>query len=283
MRNDLPAVREHLSRVIVAAGSRYDPPTAMGIALLRARAARGRLDGRRALAAVAAARASVAEWRLPAVVADQIEMMALRVHLVLADTVTARQCLDRIADDTLHALCLGQVLVAEGDRAGAREVLSALITRDIRPLAGLHAALALGHVAATDGDVATATRALREALEYARPEHLRRPFAEAGTWVAQVLGQHPELAAEHGWLMSPADLQPVGDTTAPIPEPLTERETEVLRRLAQALSTEDIADAMYLSVNTVKTHLKSIYRKLGTTGRSAAARRARELNLLPEE
>jgi LuxR family maltose regulon positive regulatory protein len=68
-----------------------------------------------------------------------------------------------------------------------------------------------------------------------------------------------------------------------IPEPLTERETEVLQRLAQALSTEDIADALYLSVNTVKTHLKSIYRKLGTTGRSAAARRARELNLLPDE
>ena len=45
--------------------------------------------------------------------------------------------------------------------------------------------------------------------------------------------------------------------------------------------TEDIANALYLSVNTVKTHLKSIYRKLGTSGRSATARRARELKLLP--
>jgi LuxR family maltose regulon positive regulatory protein len=55
----------------------------------------------------------------------------------------------------------------------------------------------------------------------------------------------------------------------------------VLRRLAEALSTEDIANSLYLSVNTMKTHLKSIYRKLGTSGRSAAARRARELNLVP--
>jgi Response regulator containing a CheY-like receiver domain and an HTH DNA-binding domain len=55
---------------------------------------------------------------------------------------------------------------------------------------------------------------------------------------------------------------------------------DVLRRLSEALSTEDIAAALYLSVNTVKTHLKSIYRKLGTSGRSATARRARELHLL---
>jgi LuxR family maltose regulon positive regulatory protein len=61
---------------------------------------------------------------------------------------------------------------------------------------------------------------------------------------------------------------------------LTVRESEVLRRLASALSTDDIAGELYLSVNTVKTHLKSIYRKLGTSGRSATARRARELDLI---
>jgi LuxR family maltose regulon positive regulatory protein len=283
MRNDLPAVREHLSRVIVAAGSRHDPPTATGIALLRARTARGRLDGRRAFAAVEAARASVAALHPPPVVADQIEMMALRVHLLLADTVAARRCLDRIADDTLRAFCLGHVLMTEGDRTGARQVLAPLATPDARPMAALPAVLALGRIAADDGDTDGAAQALRQALEYARTEHVRRPFVEAGGWVAEVLGQHPELAAEHRWLTSPAGPPRPGGATAMIPEPLTERETEVLQRLAQALSTEDIADALYLSVNTVKTHLKSIYRKLGTTGRSAAARRARELNLLPDE
>ena len=59
------------------------------------------------------------------------------------------------------------------------------------------------------------------------------------------------------------------------------RATDPLGRLADALSTEDIANALYLSVNTVKAHRKSIYRKLGTSGRSAVAQRARELNLSP--
>jgi LuxR family maltose regulon positive regulatory protein len=64
-------------------------------------------------------------------------------------------------------------------------------------------------------------------------------------------------------------------------EPLTPREIEVLGHLAQGLTMEDIATALHLSVNTVKTHLKNIYRKLGVSGRSAAMRRAREVNLLP--
>lgn len=54
----------------------------------------------------------------------------------------------------------------------------------------------------------------------------------------------------------------------------------MLGRLAQMMTTEEIAIDLYLSVNTVKTHLKSIYRKLAVTRRSAAVRRARELELL---
>jgi LuxR family maltose regulon positive regulatory protein len=123
-------------------------------------------------------------------------------------------------------------------------------------------------------------QALREALEYGRPDHRRRPFVEAGAWVRQLLRQYPALAAEHTWLSSTLG-PPENGGDRLIVEPLTEREVQVLQRLAQALSTKDIADSMYLSVNTVKTHLKSVYRKLGTSGRSAAARRARELNLLP--
>ena len=61
---------------------------------------------------------------------------------------------------------------------------------------------------------------------------------------------------------------------------LSRRERDVLEHLARTMTTEEIADAMYLSVNTVKTHLKSVYRKLEVTRRSAAVRRARELALL---
>ena len=54
----------------------------------------------------------------------------------------------------------------------------------------------------------------------------------------------------------------------------------MLNRLAQMMTTEEIAADLYLSVNTVKTHLKGVYRKLAVTRRSAAVRRARELELL---
>ncbi|WP_055697040.1 LuxR family transcriptional regulator [Streptomyces silaceus] len=63
-------------------------------------------------------------------------------------------------------------------------------------------------------------------------------------------------------------------------ERLSARERDVLSRLAQMMTTEEIAEELYLSVNTVKTHLKSVYRKLAVTRRSAAVRRARELELL---
>ena len=60
-------------------------------------------------------------------------------------------------------------------------------------------------------------------------------------------------------------------------EPLTEREREVLRHVSGMLNTAEVASEMYISVNTVKTHLKSIYRKLAATHRSEAVRRARQL------
>ncbi|MFD0420008.1 LuxR C-terminal-related transcriptional regulator [Streptomyces sp. NPDC127108] len=73
-----------------------------------------------------------------------------------------------------------------------------------------------------------------------------------------------------------------GHDLAPAPpvEQLSPRERDVLERLAQMMTTEEIAEDIYLSVNTVKTHLKSVYRKLAVTRRSAAIRRAVELQLL---
>jgi LuxR family maltose regulon positive regulatory protein len=70
---------------------------------------------------------------------------------------------------------------------------------------------------------------------------------------------------------------------APLPptiEPLSARELEVLRLVAAGLSNGEIAEALYLSVNTVKTHLQRIYGKMGLSSRTAAATKAQELNLL---
>jgi LuxR family maltose regulon positive regulatory protein len=61
---------------------------------------------------------------------------------------------------------------------------------------------------------------------------------------------------------------------------LTEREHVVLRYLASTLSTAEIAAELYLSVNTIKTHQRVAYRKLGATSRRDAVRRAKQLRIL---
>jgi len=63
-------------------------------------------------------------------------------------------------------------------------------------------------------------------------------------------------------------------------EELSSREMSVLRLLGTELSVAQIGDELYVSRNTVKTHVRGIYRKLGADGRAAAVARARELGLL---
>lgn len=62
--------------------------------------------------------------------------------------------------------------------------------------------------------------------------------------------------------------------------PLTAREINVLRYLASTLTTKEIAQKLYVSVNTVKTHQRAIYQKLGATDRRAAVAHGRELGLI---
>lgn len=74
----------------------------------------------------------------------------------------------------------------------------------------------------------------------------------------------------------------VPDTETLLVEPLTERELAVLAYLPSELKQRQIADALYVGTNTIKTQVQAIYRKLGVTSRSAAVRRASELKLLPK-
>jgi LuxR family maltose regulon positive regulatory protein len=67
---------------------------------------------------------------------------------------------------------------------------------------------------------------------------------------------------------------------AELVEALSDREAAVLRFLPTTMSNDEIARALYLSVNTVKTHLRHLYGKLGATGRRDAVERSRRLNLL---
>ena len=139
------------------------------------------------------------------------------------------------------------------------------------------------------GDQAQGRRSLQRALGLAEPEQLRLPFAMAAAWIRPVLRSDPHLADAHRHLLEPglidpgrgpAELPAAGQPAPMIVEQLSGREREVLSLLSGMLSTAEVASELYISVNTVKTHLKSIYRKLAATHRGEAVRRARQLDLL---
>ena len=138
----------------------------------------------------------------------------------------------------------------------------------------------------TSGDRARGHRSLAAALRLAEPEQLRLPFVLERGWITPALRQDPELADAHRRLLPALGLaQPVpaiGPDQAPVlpAEPLSDREREVLRHISGMLSTAEVASEMYISVNTVKTHLRAIYRKLAAAHRGEAVRRARQLELI---
>ncbi|MFN8535443.1 MAG: LuxR C-terminal-related transcriptional regulator [Dehalococcoidia bacterium] len=141
--------------------------------------------------------------------------------------------------------------------------------------------LALAHQAR--GDVSGALGPLTRALRLAEPESYVRIFVDEGPSMAALL----EAAARRGILPNYTRrlLASFGNAGASLPvkqdliEPLSERERDVLRLLRSDLNGPDIARELVVSLNTMRTHTKSIYEKLGVNSRRAAVRRAEELGL----
>jgi LuxR family maltose regulon positive regulatory protein len=67
-----------------------------------------------------------------------------------------------------------------------------------------------------------------------------------------------------------------------LPEPLSERELDILRLIATGRSNQEIAEILVIALSTVKSHINNLYSKLGTNRRTEAIAIARELGLLPE-
>jgi len=139
------------------------------------------------------------------------------------------------------------------------------------------------------GDTSAAVATLERALRLAEPERLRWPFLDSPAQIRRLLRVHPRLGAVGGWLSAssadaPSRLRrpdgPAAQPAAVLTQELSERELEVLRHLAEMLSTPEIAAAMFISVNTVRTHIRSILRKLAVNRRNQAVRRGRDLGLI---
>ncbi|MCB5179423.1 LuxR C-terminal-related transcriptional regulator [Streptomyces antimicrobicus] len=136
-------------------------------------------------------------------------------------------------------------------------------------------ALLRAHHTLLEGDEPAARDRFVQALDLARRELLRRPFTEAGPWVRHLLRGLDGRSSSCAWVT--AEPSRPG---AVVVEALSPREREVLQQVARMLSTEEAAAELGLSVNTVKTHLRSAYHKLGASRRRDAVERARELHML---
>lgn len=172
--------------------------------------------------------------------------------------------------------------LVRGDVAGAGRRL-----RDARGgpgaptlLAKVEQELAIGWFEAADGDRAAAEQHLVRALALAEPEQLLGPFLAAGRPVAALIDSLPGApnAFRHE-VVRTAGLVGQGGVDE-LAEPLTRRELAILAYLPTRLSNAEIATRTYVSLNTVKTHIARIYRKLDVQSRSAAVDRAAGLGLL---
>ncbi|MER6010583.1 LuxR C-terminal-related transcriptional regulator [Streptomyces bluensis] len=261
-----------------------DPVTAAGRAIV---AARLQLLRGHAGAAVEAADPAVSAAMTSPWAASHEALVASAAHLAEGRPEKAAEALrDVSVDQPACAVEAARIQLAAGRPGAAMDLLDGVHTGGrTGPAVTVRAALVRARAAQQAGDTATARRLVGHALLDARRERLRRPFLDALPWIRPLLATAPlhDLAA--GWLTSgpaPRDAPPrPGAQPSPlVAAELSGRERDVLERLARMMSTEEIAADLYVSVNTVKTHLKSVYRKLAVNRRGDAVRRARDLGLL---
>ena len=252
-------------------------------------ACRGRHQ--QALAKFSTAERLQSQLDVPHALANQVTGWLAAAHARLGRTGEARALLAALDDERASAgeirNAYAVICLAEGDPAGAlaaaRDVLDGtapvigyVTVLETQLLAGLaHQAL---------GEQRAASQAAERALALAEPDRPILPFVMTGS--RELLAALPRHDTAHAALLTAIlDIMdgssPASDQSAPPPvEELSPGELRVLRYLPTNLSRLEIAAEMSVSPNTVSTHIRSIYAKLGVRDRSSAVRRARGLRLL---
>ena len=248
-------------------------------------------EGRDDIAVQAVARAR-SGWQVPAWLERKLSLVESRASVAAGKTRAALADAERAGQDSsLEAtVILAHARMAAGDGDNARRTLEPLLAAHNRvpDRVRLQACLVDARLSYHSGDWARGRRSLGRALRLAEREQLRLPFALDRSWIEPVLRRDPQLAHTYRHLLPPplfraqfpAPPGPANQAMTPAVEPLTEREREVLRRISGMLTTAEIATELYISTNTVKSHVKNVCRKLSVTHRGEAVRRARQLQLI---
>jgi LuxR family maltose regulon positive regulatory protein len=220
--------------------------------------------------------------RSPSVEAE-LAVRAARIAVQAADE-RATMLLSKMPDSPAAFAVLAREALTEGDTRRAVELLDragGLTTRRERVEVGVLSALAW-----LTRDADTALRRLQQALSLAHPEGLVRTIIDVGSGVPRLLAAFPMEPRLNDYVEA---LIEAAETTIPLGhrvvqtslvDPLTDRELVILRYLSGRLTYKEIAALLYISVNTLKSHVRAVYRKLNVDSRSSAVRTGRSLRLL---
>jgi LuxR family maltose regulon positive regulatory protein len=220
----------------------------------------------------------------PPSVADCLTYVEADLLCRIGDLGNAGAALARLHGQSTRASAraLARLHLYQGDpEAAAREM--APFPDDGPTVRGQIDGAILRSLCAAPQDRAAALHWLDTALLAASPLGMRRPFLVPLPALRELISAR----IEGGTTAAPFAVDLVrrlsghhSRPTVALAEALTDREQHILRYLASTLSNAEIAAELYLSVNTVKTHQRMVYRKLGAAGRREAVRRAKELRLL---
>ncbi len=188
-------------------------------------------------------------------------------------------------------IILARILMAQNQIGPAVELLERLLQAaesGERTGSAIEILVSLAVAHQAQNEIPAALAALARALDLAEPEGYVRIFVGEGDPMRILLEEAAaasispvyvgRLRAAFG---EPEVSAPVNQSLAqPLIEPLSDRELDVLKRLGSELSGPEIADTLMISLNTLRTHTKNIYSKLGVNSRRAAVSRGQELGLI---
>ena len=281
---DLTTAEQHLETALdIAAPGR--PPYAMLSLVELARVAFRRAEFDEALHRLDRARAFFpADLESPLVVRGHA--LEMRIRLAAGIDVTPDH-LARLGSGPRRLIAEAEHHASRGDPKAAAACLETL-EPSVEPRPQLERCLVEAQIGLLEDDSIQLDRQLDRILDLSRSQGFARSITDAGMDVTLVLearlrGDAPEPALEaleHAVVEATTRPMPVERAGSADEVGLTDRERTVLRYLPTRLSNREIASELYVSLNTLKTHVQSTYRKLGVDSRAAAVERATHLGLL---
>ena len=290
--DELDAADDHLQRAIELGQRIGNVEIEVGTYHMLATLEQARGEVTAARTALEKADGLIQDHKVAPVIRAQNIALQVRIALAQGDLATAQRWgaqVDELASMvpiyTLLGLVPARLLLAQNEKDAAATHLEAFYMMAIEDsLEGIVVSI-LALQALASSTEADALAFLSEALIRARPQGYIRTFIDEGQAIAVLLRRALEQGVAPDYTSTLLSHFPeqfsARNQQAPLVETLSEREVEVMQHLAAGQTYQEIAQSLFISVNTVKTHLRNIYGKLEVSNRRQATTKAKALNLLP--